>query len=101
MHTMVGETPRPSASYYIGPPPLSSWSYRRAWAFILAGLSQWVSEFLGACGKAYPLENDNDNLAANVWEFQLLHGPATHVAPGVTAGRGHLFGRTFRNWVMN
>ena len=42
------------------------------WAFIRAGLSQWVIELLDAGDKTGPFENEN--WVANVWEFQLLHG---------------------------
>ena len=42
-----------------------------AWAFIWAGLSQWVIELLDAGDKAGPF--GGENRVANVWEFQLLH----------------------------
>ena len=41
------------------------------WAFIRAGLPQWVIELLGAGEKAGPLENEN--WVVNVWKVQLLH----------------------------
>ena len=61
-------------SYYMG--PIARWVLGftgAVWAFIWAGLSQWVIELLGAAEKAGPFENEN--WVANVWKLQLLHGP--------------------------
>ena len=42
-----------------------------AWAFIWAGMCQWLG-LLDAGEKTGPFENEN--WVPNVWEFQLLHG---------------------------
>ena len=42
------------------------------WAFMRAGLSQWVIELLDAGEKSGPFENEN--WVANVWKCQLLRG---------------------------
>ena len=52
------------------------------WAFIRAGLSQWVIELLDAGEKTGPFENEN--WVANVWKFQLLHGAIARRVLGVT-----------------
>ena len=53
-----------------------------AWAFIRAGLSRWVIELLNTGEKAGPFENEN--WAANVWDFIYYMESVAHWVSGVT-----------------
>ena len=85
LRTIAGFLSPGNFSYYMGP---SATRFRAlpdgVWAFIWAGLSKWVNEFLGAGGKAFLLENAN--LVDNVWKYQLFHGSISYKVSGVTGG---------------
>ena len=88
-------------SYYMG--PIARWVLGvtgGVWAFIWAGLPQWVIELLDAGDKAGPFENEK--WVDKVWKFHLLHGVHRTLGFGrYRMGCGDLFGLVCPNGLLN